>query len=34
MLYSLRKTEWCYALQMFPWKEYQAADATEEKTDN
>lgn len=34
MLYSFKKVEWYYASQMFPWKEYRAADAMEEKTDN
>lgn len=34
MLYSFKKTECCYVLQMFPGKEYQAADAMVEKTDN
>lgn len=33
-MYSFKKTEWCYEVQMFPWKEYQAADGMEEKKDN
>lgn len=34
MLYSFKKIGWRYALQIFPWKENQAADAIKEKTDN
>lgn len=34
MLYSFKKTECCYVLQMFSGKKYQAADAMVEKTDN
>lgn len=32
-MYSFKKTEWCYAVQMFLWEEYQAAVGMEEKTD-